>query len=612
VETFCLRHNTAQIRNQLITEMTDSDSDAASSHHSTDDTALPTAPPCNFSLPAKCSPGSSLGKATKASELRACQTGCPRIYCINTGDIFIRQTGKKVTAAQIAQGCPHAPRPRAKRPPKPHPDAPAREAARTAKDADASTTAAKAAKTAGLTPEQVKSLPSKLTPSQWRVIFDLIRAPSNTDRRAAATAVAALHAAKGTGDGAGAGMASSAAEAARADEKWEDLLRMTVPYERADIIPIAATVAAYCAAVDHNAAAAAAKTPLLTITPDKLRHGATGPPIPISDAMGVQLAKVFLDEGKIWFRDLVKVLARNRAGDPVHYVKTRGKPAEALLLVWPYRWAYVRLKSWRLHVAEIDMDADIPGLMNQLREDVDLNTQINPLAHNFAPCLIQAGCLRKAAASDPISTTTHRPMRALTRLVTHDAEEFYRTGIDTKGGGAAYAKAIEAGARLIGVPSAATDTEPKTPHAATAGAPATPRGRGARGGKKGSKGGTPATTQPTPAPAIPSPAAGPAVVHVQSATATGALAQQPSPSAILAATPKFDPGATAAAGTAAAPRPRLQNTSGTMFTDCRGVGCSRGPPSPSPFPFCRTCAPTHEYNFTTNTATRKTDGATRR
>lgn len=516
---------------------------------------------------------SPLGKAIKPStQVLGCRRNCGRFSDPFTGTIYTRD-GKKADNDSCDKADADDSAPSAKR----------RQVAQ-----GVSTTSS-----LGILTAQLKYIPWLFTQAEWRAIMELIIAPSVDDRRAAATAVKTLLHGPDTRDQVKKAITD---DDSGGKNRLLDLLRFTSPYDRNDVLPCAAAIAAFLAAVDFNAAADDAGR--ITIARDKLRRKEQGPPLQLQSVIAIHTLKTLLDNGRSWFRALLDAIVIQRQADPTHFVKVPPGAAvskDSKILVWPIRWAVVLLKSWALFLQARPLDTSPPALFATLTTDAELPVLANPEAHDLTPFLLQGGTLAAAVEQDPHAATAKAALGALERHARHVADKYYTSVIATKASQDNYRNAVKAGATLVGFHSTSA-------HRQNAGKqPATPQQQPTRNPTRqhpqSSPHWTPAVASGAGSPAAstvhaPSPAAPTAV---RPATTGPPPALPPAPAASSGVPPHL--AQQAQAGPArTGPRP--------MFTKCMAPGCQKSPPpgQPSTAPFCRTCGPTHEFNWVTSQA----------
>jgi len=554
--------------------------------------------PCDYNI--NINPGPESLLATKAGlnaaqrkDLIACRYNCGAVLQKNSGVVYNRHTGE---VHDDVAGCPKQDvleKKTAKAPPQ----------KRARQDRPATATsfseeARKEAKRLGLQPHQVAQLPWKLDVQTWRGFLGLILAPSVADRRAAATAVETLRPFLGKAavaaieEGTAVGTVATGPLA-----RFHDQLRIAMPFSRGDIVPRAAAIAAFLAIVDFNnearkerigkdgkAKPSAQKT--ITVPPSCIRRGATGPPIPAEDVVGLGLLKSMLDEGKAWFRDFVDRLVEDRACDTVHYVEasSTGKAADSKIVAWPYQWAHLRVLGYKRYVDSLPVDAPPPGMLNTLLQSGDLTDGMEAEEYDFTPCLTQAGTLRAAISSDVHAPGPRLALRALTRHARFVALKYYDEDIDTTSMASSYKAAIAAGVKVAGLRNKApVDRQPADASAGTK-RTRSERRRAARATDKGPR-----------ADGAAKKAAAAAAAHATAASAASASMSPPHrPSAAIPLPP---PPGSGAAGAGA-------GSFLTGFKKC--MACGSTPPSgTSKGPFCRGCYGQYNYDGTTGRVSKK-------
>lgn len=461
----------------------------------------------------------------------------------------------------------------------------------------------------GVMTADATNIPWLQTPKVWRDILDLHIAPSHEETTSADVAVKALE--KATGKKIRTVPTSTAHDDTSKLELFRDLLRFVSPFEAGDVLPRAACVQIYLAAIDFNEAAAADAR--ITIEPGALRRKDVGDPIRLENIASIQISKVMIDQGRIWFRAYVSALIERRKEDAVHYVKTapgQRVDKDAKVLVWPLRWATVLLKSWAKAIQDQPRPAPIVPFVTALRSNAELPTIAKPIKYDLGPFLSQGGTLFGATEASPSNPLPRRLLNVLENHADAAAEAFYNTHIEgSKSMVKNYTEAIKLGVKVLGLP---TDTKPTdsatqrgrqhphgSPVASGAGAAAPSASqqpqhfqtRGTRAQRQQQQQQQSSSSQATigPLPALPpAPAAGSGVPPT-----APQQRQQQQPTAMAAST--HQPSTFRAGG------------SKPTFSKCLGIGCTAPPPPGlvSYSPFCRNCGPLHNYNWVTGEVTRK-------
>lgn len=526
--------------------------------------------PCDFntSNALKVAASTPLGKAIKPnSEVLICRRNCGQFQDPFTGKVYDR------AAKEVPDSCPRADRD---------------QLASSPKKASAGETSV------GLPGHLLQYWSWSL--EDTRDILECILAPSTASLVAAEAALDAMKkAAKGT---AKAGPTDSAVSG---DAKFNDLLRFVSPFNSThNLLPRAASIAAYLAAVDYNATADAANR--ITVLPGKIRRDETGDPLRLESVIGVQALKVLIDAGRTWFRELVDAMCSEHEDDPVHFVKVgAGQTAgrDSKVVVWPLRWGITLLKSWNFYISKRPVDAVIPGLIATLRASPAIVLTAVIVQYNALSLFARGGALSLATLSNPRNAKVSSAKDALDTHARHIASLYYDKFINTKAMIDDYKAATKAGATVIGLRKKADqphqqDRRPKPP------------ARGPSSANAGSGSGGTSTAAATAAGAA---VAAPTSTSVYSPTTTW-RAPRTSTQTTSAPLPALPPApatapSTAAAQSSASPSSRPNPPTGrTTFSKCMAPNCTRAPPSgSSTAPFCRACGPGFIYDWNTGAVT---------
>jgi hypothetical protein len=504
-----------------------------------------------------------------------------------TTDVFVFKTGTKL---DDAQNCPNQ-APIITTPPaaRPSPDDVGRKRGRspgghTSRDAERAV--AKEAKRLGIRAPFIDFVPWKWTVTVWLdEVLGLIVGESKDDRRAAATAVDTvarrLHLAV---DDPFAASSTSDRKVAR----FAELLRVTTPFIGDDIMPRAATIAAWRVAVQQAKDAKAKKPgapPALTVPATWIRRGqptsGPGAVIPLADVIGLPLLRSLIEEGKMWFRALVFLLASDSIGDNVHYTKRAANPRESTITVWPLKMGKNVAQSWQMDIAERPVDEPYPAVLRTLRSsDAEFVVHHPPIAANYDPFFAVVGALSMAHKADSHAVRPKRGLAVMKAHVSHRAREFFKQEIaGDKSMREAYDAAVKAGAVVRGVSedtrvtaAATTDDAKGDPTGKGKGRRQRGKGKGKSGAGAGGGAPTKTTTVVTP-PVNPHPPTNPT---------------NPPPPA-----PPPTPHPQTGAGRPPAGAPRK------TYDICQAPNCNMKPPSGiATVPFCFSCRDKWEFDAT--------------